>query len=354
MVFHCSWLRSFALSAIAGVASAGLSGCVVSTAGDVTFIGGQEAMAQSSDRQQNDDGLVDDGLVFEIHRLEKAEVYLLRVPAGENWIVEPVATDGLAKLPSFAKEPDVVAVINGGFFDPKNEQTASHVIRDGQVLLDPNQNIDLVTNQNVASYMGQILNRSEFRRYSCAGRDRYGIAFHNGLAPLGCERLDALGGGPQLLPAMTHQQEAFWDVVDGKVVRNPIGMTYPNARSAIGIAADGTVLIAMMAQVPAPVVSAPLPIPSAAKPAADGQLIPVTLPPADVTREAPPWRSGVTLEEMTNFLKAQGAVEALNLDGGSSSALYYNGRTYYGRLNKEGQAVQRSIKSALVVRRRSR
>lgn len=345
MAFRRSWFRSIALPTAGFLASAGLAGCVVSTSGDVAFIGGQEAMAQPSNSQR--DG---DGLVFEIHRLAKAEVYLLRVPAGSGFVVEPVVTDGLAKLPSFAQDPDVVAVINGGFFDPKNQQTASHVIRDRQVLLDPNQNIDLVTNVNVASYMAQILNRSEFRRYDCGGLQRYGIEFHDGAAPVGCDRLDALGGGPQLLPTMTHQQEAFWDVVNGKVVRNPIGMTYPNARSAIGLEADGTVLLAMVAQVPAPAAQTPFPAP--APPAGDGQAIPITLPPANVTPEAPPWRSGVTLEEMTEFLKAQGAVEALNLDGGSSSALYYNGRTYYGRLNKEGQTVQRSIKSALVVRRR--
>ena len=347
MVFCCSWFRSIALPAVGILVTAGLTGCVVSTSGDITFIGGQEAMAQPQNSP-----LDGDSLVFEIHRLAKAEVYLLRVPVGSDFVVEPVVTDGLAKLPSFAEDPDVVAVINGGFFDPKNQQTASHVIRDGQVLLDPNQNIDLVTNVNVASYMGQILNRSEFRRYDCGGIQRYGIEFHDGAVPGGCDRRDALGGGPQLLPTMTHQQEAFWDVVNGKVVRNPIGMTYPNARSAIGIGADGTVLIAMFAQVPAPV--APIsPPPASVPPAGDGQPISVTLPPADVTREAPPWRSGVTLEDMASFLKAQGAVEALNLDGGSSSALYYNGRTYYGRLNKEGQTVQRSIKSALVVRRRS-
>jgi len=302
-----------------------------------------------------------DSITFEIHRLARAEVYLLRVPSNAGYVIEPVATNGLAKLPSFAQEPGVVAVINGGFFDPKNQQTASHVIRDGQVLLDPNQNIDLVTNVNVASYMGQILNRSEFRRYDCGGSQRYGIEFHNGAVPAGCDRLDALGGGPQLLPKMTHQQEAFWDVVNGKVVRNPIGLTYPNARSAIGIAADGTVLLAMAAQLPPPPVQ-PLPVPvpptpapdaSAASSAGSGQSISVTLPPAHITPEAPPWRSGVTLEEMTTFLKAQGAVEALNLDGGSSSALHYNQRTYYGRLNKQGQTIQRSIKSALIVRRRS-
>ncbi len=349
MVFPRSWFRSIALPAVGFITSAGLAGCVVSTAGDVTFIGGQEAMAQAGNIQQDNDGLV-----FEIHRLAKAEVYLLRVSAGAGWVIEPVVTEGLAKLPSFAQDPDVVAVLNGGFFDPKNQQTASHVIRGGQVLLDPNQNLDLVTNVNVATYMSQILNRSEFRRYDCGGLQRYGIDFHDGAVPGGCDRLDALGGGPQLLPTMTHQEEAFWDVVNGKVVRNPIGMTYPNARSAIGIEADGTVLMAMAAQVPAPLAApSPLPPQASGPPAGDGQPIPVTLPPANVTPQAPPWRSGVTLEEMTEFLKAQGAVEALNLDGGSSSALYYNRRTYYGRLNKEGQTVQRSIKSALVVRRRS-
>jgi exopolysaccharide biosynthesis protein len=266
-----------------------------------------------------------DGVRFEIHRLARAQMYLLRVPAGAGLTVEPAVSDRLAKLSAFAQDVNVVAVINGGFFDPKNEQTTSHVVANGQVLLDPNQNIDLVTNANVASYMGQILNRSEFRRYSCGGGGlvRYGITFHDGAVPGGCDRQDALGAGPQLLPSMTHRQEAFWDVVDGKVVRNPIGMTYPNARSAIGIAADGSILIAMAAQTP---------------------------PPSKASGES--WRSGVTLQELADFLKAQGAVQALNLDGGSSSALFYNGRTYYGRLTPEGDSVQRSVKSVLVVRRK--
>lgn len=336
---------------VAGLALiAGLSGCEISTAGDISLMGGQEVLAQPDGIQGEVRGMAtDEDVVFEIHRLERAQMYLLRIPAGASFYVEPVVSDGLAKLPTFAQDPDVVAVLNGGFFDPKNQQTASHVIANGQVLLDPNQNLDLISNTNVASYMAQILNRSEFRRYDCRGTERYGIDFHNGPVPAGCDRLDALGAGPQLLPTMTHQQEAFWDVVDGKVLRNPIGMTFPNARSAIGIEADGTVMLAMAAQLPPPTVPTPLPT---ARPIADGQPISVTLPSADVKREAPPWRSGVTLEEMADFLKSQGAVEALNLDGGSSSAMYYNRRTYYGRLNKQGQTIQRSIKSALVVRRR--
>ncbi|NJN32212.1 MAG: phosphodiester glycosidase family protein [Synechococcales cyanobacterium RM1_1_8] len=289
--------------------SAGLTGCVVS-AGEITFtfMGEQEVMAQQGGERDGD------GLGFEIHRLAGAEVYVLRVPAGSGLTVEPVVSDRLAKLPSFAADERVVAVINGGFFDPKNGQTTSHVISNGEVLLDPRENLDLMGNATVASYMDQILNRSEFRRYVCDGGDRrYDITFHNAPVPSGCDRLDALGAGPQLLPAMTHQQEAFWDVVDGTVRRNPIGMDSPNARSAIAITASGDLLLVMVAQSSS--------------------------------------SSGLTLAELADFLQARGTVQALNLDGGSSASLFYNQRTYYGRLDGDGVPVERSVKSVLVVRR---
>ena len=44
-----------------------------------------------------------------------------------------------------------------------------------------------------------------------------------------------------------------------------------------------------------------------------------------------------------------GTVKAMNLDGGSSVSLYYDDRAVYGRVDKEGKVIQRSIKSALVV-----
>jgi exopolysaccharide biosynthesis protein len=39
----------------------------------------------------------------------------------------------------------------------------------------------------------------------------------------------------------------------------------------------------------------------------------------------------------------------MNLDGGSSAALYYGGETIYGKVNESGEAVQRPVKSALLV-----
>jgi exopolysaccharide biosynthesis protein len=45
----------------------------------------------------------------------------------------------------------------------------------------------------------------------------------------------------------------------------------------------------------------------------------------------------------------QGAVQALNLDGGSSATLVYDGAVYYGRLKGAGEVVQRPVKSILWV-----
>lgn len=326
-LFLLDWGR-----AVLGVGwGAVLSGCVVSTAGEVRFLANSDHIAAGITPTQRVSLVEQTGdLRFEIHRLTQAQIYLLRIPAGSSLTVEPVVATGLERLSSLAQlrtpgQGEAIAAINGGFFDPQNQQTTSHVIRQGQVLLDPNLNQDLLTNANVARYMDQILNRSEFRRYDCGGLGRYDIAFHDGAVPAGCDRRDALGAGPQLLPRMTHEEEAFWHVVAGQTVRNPIGMTQANARSAIALTADGGLLLAMVAQLPP---SPPSPLP-----------------------DSSPGRSGLNLAELAEFLRSQGAIQALNLDGGSSSSLFYNQRTYYGRLDQDGQPIQRAIKSALVVRR---
>ena len=59
--------------------------------------------------------------------------------------------------------------------------------------------------------------------------------------------------------------------------------------------------------------------------------------------------SGMSLPDLAAFLKNLGAKKALNLDGGSSASLYYQGQTYYGKLDQQGDKVQRPLKSVLVV-----
>ncbi|OGB87534.1 4-hydroxy-3-methylbut-2-enyl diphosphate reductase [candidate division WOR-1 bacterium RIFCSPLOWO2_02_FULL_46_20] len=56
---------------------------------------------------------------------------------------------------------------------------------------------------------------------------------------------------------------------------------------------------------------------------------------------------GVTLEELSNLLLSLGAVEAMNLDGGSSATMVVNGRT----INKPTAGFQRRISNALILKR---
>lgn len=57
------------------------------------------------------------------------------------------------------------------------------------------------------------------------------------------------------------------------------------------------------------------------------------------------WSNGVTLEEMQVLLSNWGIMEALNLDGGGSSAMYYNGSV----LNKPSDGTERKMATNIVI-----
>ncbi|MGA7935452.1 MAG: phosphodiester glycosidase family protein, partial [Kovacikia sp.] len=98
------------------------------------------------------------------------------------------------------------------------------------------------------------------------------------------------------------------------VIRDSLGSRQANARSAVGMTSDGNLVWVMVAQ-----------------------------------RTEAPTSSGMSLEELANFMKTLGVEQAINLDGGSSSSLYYQGKTVYGKVNEAGDRIQRSIKSVLLV-----
>ncbi len=250
-------------------------------------------------------------LMMETHETADATVFVVTVPT--TYTVSVAASETLQTVETFATETGADVVLNAGFFDPVNGKTTSQIVVDGAVVADPADNERLVGNPNLAEYLDPILNRSEFRRYDCDGQPRYEIAPRNGDFPGGCTFVDAVGGGPQLLPQDTSLAEAFTDVDDnGQLVRDAIGSLQRNARSAVGLRSDGTVLLFMVAQ-----------------------------------REAT--GSGMTLAEFATFMQAQGVEQALNLDGGSSSSLVFEGEAVYGRLDAEGEPVRRPVKSVLVV-----
>ncbi|YAG10259.1 hypothetical protein NSTC731_06648 [Nostoc sp. DSM 114167] len=59
--------------------------------------------------------------------------------------------------------------------------------------------------------------------------------------------------------------------------------------------------------------------------------------------------NGISLPALADLMKTLGADRAMNLDGGSSSSLYYNGKTFYGKVDLEGNSIKRPVKSVLLV-----
>lgn len=255
-----------------------------------------------------------DTVTYEVRRLPQSLIHILHIPAEARFRVTPALAPEMDTLANFAATTGAIAAVNGGFFDPVNHKTTSYVTLNGAIVADPAQNERLVTNPEMIPNLDRILNRSEFRQYQCGQAIRYAIAAHNDSAPEGCQLQTALGAGPRLLPELTSTAEGFVEIVDGEIVRDAIGSAQPNARTAVGITVRGDVVLAMAAQLP----EAPL-------------------------------DSGLSLQELADFMKTLEVVDAMNLDGGSSASLYYQDQTYYGRVDEVGNPVQRPVKSVLVV-----
>ena len=230
----------------------------------------------------------------------------------------PALSQKVNSLKNFAQKYQALAAINGGFFDPENQKSTSYVVQQGQLVADPRENERLIQNLKLAPYISKILNRTEWRRYRCGATIRYDITFRREPTPKGCHLVDAMGGGPRLLPETTLLAEGFLDFDNnGLSRRDPLNSHQPNARSAVGITREGSILLVMVAQKP---------------------LTPKT--------------SGMSLTTLADFMKTLGVEKAMNLDGGSSSSFYYKGKTIYGKVNDQGNALKRPVLSVLLVKDR--
>jgi hypothetical protein len=253
------------------------------------------------------------GVRYEVDERAGERVHLLTIPSDRAMAIVPSVAPSLQSLAQIARARGAIAGINGGYFDPANQQTNSWVLIDGRVAANPANNTRLLQNPALRPHLKAILARSEFRVYHCKGKVRYGIAPHQAPIPPGCTLVHALGGGPQLLPTLTTEREAFTARAQGVVVRDAIDALGANARTAVGLKADGQLLWVMVEQ----------------KPGRDS--------------------SGMTLGELGRYLKGRGVSSALNLDGGSSSSIYVKGVSHGGQRDQSGAPIQRAVKSFLLL-----
>lgn len=251
-------------------------------------------------------------LEYNLHKLPNSLVHTLKIPIASQFVVTPAVSNTLETVEQFAESTGAIAVLNGGFFDPQNQKSTSSIVLQGKPVARPEDNERLMNNPELLTYLDKILNRSEFRRYRC-GSIRYDIALRQDLPPANCQLEAALGAGPRLLPFIPLEQEGFLDRQNGKVIRDAVGSNQPNARTAIGILPDGSLVWVLAAQRP------------------------------DIPG------SGLSLPELADFMKQIGAEQGLNLDGGSSTSMYFQGETFYGKLDQAGEPITRSVKSVLIV-----
>lgn len=206
--------------------------------------------------------------------------------------------------------------VNGGYFNLSNGESTSYVVLKGVVCADPTKNLALTENPKLKPFLSQIYNRTEIRFLKPKDKLPFvQIAAHNEPLPPGRVLDSSLQGGPRLLPELTAEQEAFVRTeADGKQV-DSIGVARTAARTAVGLTKDGYLLIVAVA--------------------GKGQ---------------DEFSSGLTLVDLASFLKNLGAVEAVNLDGGTST-------TMIQRSNKDksqclmlvGRTPETRVRSALLV-----
>jgi hypothetical protein len=252
--------------------------------------------------------------IYRVYELPHSRVHTLRIPAQGNFEVTVAVSPNLRTVAEFAAKNQAIAALNGGFFDAQNQKTTAYLIQNGQIVGNPQNNERLTQNPKLKPYLSQIFNRSEFRRYQCGTVNRYAITLHDAPIPPNCQLKDALGGGPRLLPTITATEEGFWAENQGKIVRDAIALKQRNARTAIGIMPSGDLFWVMAAQ-----------------------------------KKELGQNSGLSLPELADFMRSQGIQDALNLDGGSSSGIYYQGKIFLGKLTAKGEPVVRSVKSVLVL-----
>jgi exopolysaccharide biosynthesis protein len=248
---------------------------------------------------------------YKVFNRANSLAHVLTIPSGSRYVVRPFVSDGLETVAQVGAKTGAIAVLNAGFFDPANQKTTSHIVVDGREVANPKDNERLVNNPKLATYLDVILNRSELRVYSCGKTAHYDIVLHRAPMLAGCQLEQSMGGGPQLLPVDTSMQEGFTDTRNGTLVRDAISSVQPNARTAVGLKADGSLIWLMVAQKTS--------------------------------------QSGMTLAEVAHLLRDLGAVKALNLDGGTSSSLYYQGKAFYGKRDDSARAIQRAVKSVLLL-----
>lgn len=207
-----------------------------------------------------------------------------------RFVVKPIVAETRATTSSLTINSEALAGINGGYFNLTDGVSASYVVVDGKQVLDPTENQALVDNPRLKPFLAQIFDRSELRIYGSI--DTEATNFKGQVTPHGspCYKemklISSIQGGPALLPSITSEKGAFVRREKNGKATDSIGTNRKAARTAVGLTGDGGIVLLVV----------------------EGS-------------RGKEFSAGATLKELAQLLKEIGCVEALNLDGGTSTTM---------------------------------
>ena len=219
--------------------------------------------------------------------------------------VRVYASPNLVTNEEVHKQSGALLTINAGYFDPQNSKTVSYVTMGSQTVEDPMFNENLYSNALLRKNLSKILNRTEFRVVECDNKYKYEIVPHKSPVDFACTVMEAVQGGPLILPKLQLEEE-FFVVKDGdKVVRESSSVLHKVARTILGIK-DGDLHILI------------------------------------ITDEHP-----MDMYEVQALCKQLGFERAMALDGGSSTSMNYKDK--YSVVSTKGDGAGRMLKSFIMV-----
>lgn len=219
--------------------------------------------------------------------------------------IKVYASQSLMTNDEVHKRSGAILTVNAGFFDPKNEKTISYVTMDRQTVEDPMLNESLLNNPVLRKNLSKILNRTEFRILDCDNKYRYEMVPHSTPVDFSCSVVEAVQGGPLILPDLRLEEE-FFVVKDGeKVVRESCSVLHKVARTVLGLK-DGELHILI------------------------------------ITDDHP-----MDMYEVRALCKSLGFERAMGLDGGSSTSMNYKNK--YKVISIKGDGAGRKLKSFITV-----
>jgi hypothetical protein len=207
--------------------------------------------------------------------------------ASKRWILRTVTNAPLSTVAQTAQHYGASIAINGGFFDTRTGAGVGCIIDRGHIVGNAVHAKSLARKCPSPATMTAIRNRSELRQLvDAAGAQTLAVSAHNEPILAGTKIEESLQAGPALLPLYDPVKEGFIRRnANGRLV-DSIDTGALKARTAVGITADGKLL-----------------------------LLTVFNPAKG------PDKGGMTLPQVAALLKSWGATEAVNLDGGTSTSM---------------------------------